>query len=362
MLRRQSSHELGSQRVLVLLDRETGQARLQLCSCPRCDGYLTVVRRVATADGAGGSGPGEGEEGYWDEDDEEAEEEDELWDYAVAPSLSRGFSEEEEYERRHNKPGSSRQGRKGASKPRRVGGVGGVGGGGAGLGGNKPRSKQKPVKASVWARKQKREEMAAELIEARKSNKLKRITNGTILRPCSRPVFGFGSGGGRTGPGYGAGGGWQQAPADWIGGGGGTGADLLSAEELGMEGDAYRMLLDIANGREITPEDFDLLLQLDKNNEKQVLNVTEVERFDVITVAQLKADRNSDGAMKGPGMCMICLSEFEDQRDEHELRRLPCDHLYCKECIDQWQVTNLTSTQCLYSILCIPPLLVPRPK
>uniref|UniRef100_A0A182MCM6 RING-type E3 ubiquitin transferase n=1 Tax=Anopheles culicifacies TaxID=139723 RepID=A0A182MCM6_9DIPT len=35
--------------------------------------------------------------------------------------------------------------------------------------------------------------------------------------------------------------------------------------------------------------------------------------------------------------CTICLSQFEIDND---VRRLPCMHLFHKDCVDQWLVTN----------------------
>ena len=49
---------------------------------------------------------------------------------------------------------------------------------------------------------------------------------------------------------------------------------VLSADALGLESSAmYDRLLQILQGDEISPEDFDLLLQLDTKNQKQTLQV-----------------------------------------------------------------------------------------
>mmetsp|Transcript_5702 Transcript_5702/g.13232 ORF Transcript_5702/g.13232 Transcript_5702/m.13232 type:complete len:449 (+) Transcript_5702:103-1449(+) len=118
---------------------------------------------------------------------------------------------------------------------------------------------------------------------------------------------------------------WEQAPAEAV---------ILSKEEMGIEDDAmYRMLVEIANGRDITPEDFDLLVQLDKDNHVSTLDQDAVQAFEIITV-------ESSGAAETDGKCLICLEPFAEQEKDFELRRLPCQHMYCRECIDYWLTSS----------------------
>merc|ERR1712183_912139 len=55
---------------------------------------------------------------------------------------------------------------------------------------------------------------------------------------------------------------------------------ILPPEELGIDdGSMYDRLLDILDGDEICPEDYDLLLQLDNNNVKSTLKEDNIEKM-----------------------------------------------------------------------------------
>ena len=45
--------------------------------------------------------------------------------------------------------------------------------------------------------------------------------------------------------------------------------------------------------------------------------------------------------------CTICLSQFEVEND---VRRLPCMHLFHRDCVDQWLVTNKLCPICRVDI------------
>mmetsp|Transcript_20641 Transcript_20641/g.59949 ORF Transcript_20641/g.59949 Transcript_20641/m.59949 type:complete len:419 (-) Transcript_20641:121-1377(-) len=131
--------------------------------------------------------------------------------------------------------------------------------------------------------------------------------------------------------------------------------EILSAEELGIENGAmYGRLLRILEGEEITPEDFDLLLQLDSKNAKSTMEASEVSEFaELLTV---EPGPGPDGTVSGTAasigstfiqredlkdqQCIICLAPFENLPDGAQLRRLPCKHMYCRDCIDQWLTKN----------------------
>lgn len=84
--------------------------------------------------------------------------------------------------------------------------------------------------------------------------------------------------------------------------------------------------MEIMNGGNITPEDFDLLLQLDASNAKTTLDCEVIKEFDVVTVGiGLQSEVISMDAR-----CTICLDPFKDMKTEFELRRLPCGHMFCK--------------------------------
>ena len=65
------------------------------------------------------------------------------------------------------------------------------------------------------------------------------------------------------------------------------------------------------------------------------MEVSEVSQFAVLVVGdgegQVAASSFDDGAR-----CLICLEPFREAEEGTELRQLPCQHIYCKECIDQW--------------------------
>lgn len=49
----------------------------------------------------------------------------------------------------------------------------------------------------------------------------------------------------------------------------------------------------------------------------------------------------------GCDRCTICLCDYEEQ---DEVRRLPCMHLFHKECVDQWLPTNKRCPICRVDI------------
>jgi Zinc finger, C3HC4 type (RING finger) len=131
---------------------------------------------------------------------------------------------------------------------------------------------------------------------------------------------------------------------------------ILPAEHLiGAAGgdssdDMYQRLVEIANGAEITPEDYDLLLLLDENNVRSTLQVSQVEQFELLvldddekqssgqndklgTVPPRAVSRQSLGTNS---LCLICLQAFAQMENGFELRRLPCQHAFCRACIELW--------------------------
>jgi len=122
--------------------------------------------------------------------------------------------------------------------------------------------------------------------------------------------------------------------------------EVLPAECLGVEDKAgYDRLMAILNGEEITPEDYDLLLQLDNNNVKNTMGEQQISE---IAVEVIDHGNNQDGdddvttttsstssSQESPA-CQICLEPFADLPTGTELRCLPCGHKFCKTCIDRW--------------------------
>ena len=79
--------------------------------------------------------------------------------------------------------------------------------------------------------------------------------------------------------------------------------------------------------REITPEDYDVLLQLD----------TQLSRLssdsDAAGLAEILAFLSVDAADIDQVTCIVCLSQCEGTQ---KITRLPCDHVFHTSCISQW--------------------------
>jgi len=112
---------------------------------------------------------------------------------------------------------------------------------------------------------------------------------------------------------------------------------LLPAEELGIEeGSMYNRLISILEGDDITPEDYDLLRLLDANNVTTTLDKNEVSQFDTFTIGTIDVNGISGIGSNDDEKCDICLESWSDLPKETEIRRLPCKHIFCKNCIDDW--------------------------
>lgn len=110
--------------------------------------------------------------------------------------------------------------------------------------------------------------------------------------------------------------------------------EILPADELGIYDDTmYARLLNILEGDEITPEDYDLLLQLDSNNIKSTLEDVDIENIPTAIIGEGAIEGNISIEDIGIDYCEICLEAF---RNDVEIRRLPCHHVFCKNCIDYW--------------------------
>lgn len=113
-----------------------------------------------------------------------------------------------------------------------------------------------------------------------------------------------------------------------------TDDDVPSAESLGIQdGPLYERLVSIIQGDDITPEDYDLLLLLDNNNEKKTMNDKEISQ---ISTVLLGGENSNIIENWGSSTCDICLESFKDLQEGTEVRHLPCNHVFCKKCIDYW--------------------------
>jgi len=117
--------------------------------------------------------------------------------------------------------------------------------------------------------------------------------------------------------------------------------EILPAESLGLEeGPMYERLLSILEGDDITPEDYDLLLQLDNNNVKTTMDNKEISEIKLLVLG----DAIEEDIFQKSSTCDICLESFKELPKGTQVRQLPCNHVFCKECIDYW--FSEVSTKC----------------
>jgi len=101
-----------------------------------------------------------------------------------------------------------------------------------------------------------------------------------------------------------------------------------AAAEIGL---SAQQLLDLQN-RELTPEDYELLLQLDASVKPKTISSSIVDSFP--TRKATASDISKDP-------CGVCLMEFCEDED---IKSLPCGHVYHAECISKWLTER--STKC----------------
>ncbi|XP_067936114.1 RING finger protein 11-like isoform X2 [Watersipora subatra] len=61
-------------------------------------------------------------------------------------------------------------------------------------------------------------------------------------------------------------------------------------------------------------------------------------------IDQLPCERYEESLKRAYTECPICIVDFEK---EHEVKSLPCKHLFHKECIDDWLMRNLRCPSCM---------------
>mmetsp|Transcript_73228 Transcript_73228/g.169882 ORF Transcript_73228/g.169882 Transcript_73228/m.169882 type:complete len:201 (-) Transcript_73228:109-711(-) len=82
-------------------------------------------------------------------------------------------------------------------------------------------------------------------------------------------------------------------------------------------------LLRLLQYRELTPEDFELLSQLDERVPRK--GALPQSLIDLLPQVRARECNTRD--------CAVCLSKL---RPEAPVRRLPCSHAFCPKCIDSW--------------------------
>merc|ERR1712038_497483 len=88
--------------------------------------------------------------------------------------------------------------------------------------------------------------------------------------------------------------------------------EVLPAKDLGIdEGANYERLLEILDGDEITPEDYEILLQLDTNNKKSTLSEDTLNEIPILVIGDKGEDRIPREEI-GSSKCDICIEAWED--------------------------------------------------
>lgn len=111
---------------------------------------------------------------------------------------------------------------------------------------------------------------------------------------------------------------------------------ILPASELGIEEESmYERLICILEGDDIAPEDYDLLLQLDSTNHRKTLEESELSKYPIIVIGE-EEEIHEKLASSLSNCCEICLESWTDLQIGAEVRQLPCGHIFCRSCIDDW--------------------------
>ena len=89
-----------------------------------------------------------------------------------------------------------------------------------------------------------------------------------------------------------------------------------------LSADIVNMMIELQT-RDLTPQDYDILLQLDERVKPKTLEKDKMESLKTDTVMENKAGDK----------CSVCMEVYE----VGEVRKfLPCDHVFHKNCIDMW--------------------------
>lgn len=103
-----------------------------------------------------------------------------------------------------------------------------------------------------------------------------------------------------------------------------------SQQEVHASGLSMRQILELTT-RELTPEDFELLLQLDSQVQKKTLSKKDFKKFKQCC---LSCDGPADE------LCAVCFSPYQKGENQTEL---PCSHKYHTTCIETWLTESGTT-------------------
>lgn len=97
----------------------------------------------------------------------------------------------------------------------------------------------------------------------------------------------------------------------------------------------------LASDRDFTPEDYELLLQLDQEEAATEGPQAEAAAVAASMIDQLPVGRVPSGTK--PTQCVVCLEDMEPGQD---VRSLPCMHVFHKHCIDRWLTSCGQTMRC----------------
>mmetsp|Transcript_23157 Transcript_23157/g.25715 ORF Transcript_23157/g.25715 Transcript_23157/m.25715 type:complete len:119 (-) Transcript_23157:134-490(-) len=97
-----------------------------------------------------------------------------------------------------------------------------------------------------------------------------------------------------------------------------------SKHDVAPCGLTYEMIM-LLQTRDISPEDYDLLLQLDESVPNKTVDASKVDSLDTFKFSSTEHDCDTP--------CSVCLSPY---CDGESITKLSCDHIFHKDCIDNY--------------------------
>ncbi|XP_054769470.2 uncharacterized protein LOC129277298 [Lytechinus pictus] len=91
-------------------------------------------------------------------------------------------------------------------------------------------------------------------------------------------------------------------------------------------------LLDLQH-REMTPEDYDMLLQLDDKIAPKTIEGAKLASLRTVTVVDVATDGPGKGIPWEDSQCAVCMEPYEQNQT---VKFLPCEHFFHSNCIEMW--------------------------